>query len=186
MPTRPCAWTSKPAPRRHANRHDVAFRLPLRGQHRLTRSMRGGRPVSRLTACARARTRAPEVRASVGRAPCAVKKTQARHAYRTGLPCAIVCARLVPAHALACAVKRETGSALALNLCCPRNGKRPAARLFFAPHMRFQCHCPAHSNECGREGKAREAASPDTGQTRRRPCVVNVTPPAAGIREGRM
>jgi len=72
----------------------------------------------------------------------------------------------------------------ALNLCCPRNGKRPAA--FFAPRMRFHCHCPRHSHECGREGKTRAAASPDTGQTRRRPCVFDVTPPAAGIREGRM
>jgi hypothetical protein len=171
MPTRPCAWTSKPAPRRHANYDGATFRLPLRGQHRLTRSMAGGRPVSRLTACARARIRAPEVRASVGPAPRAVKETQAGRAYRTGLACAIVCARLVPAHAFACAVKRETGSAPALNLCCPRNGKRPAAQFFAAPRMRFQSHCPARSNECGREGKAREAASPDTGQTRRRPCV---------------
>ena len=129
MPTRPCAGTSKPALRRHANQHDAAFRLPLRGQHRLARSMPGGRPVSRLTACARARTRAPEVRASVGPELCDVKKTQAGRACRSGFSCAIVCARLVPAHAFACAVKRETGSALALNLCCPRNGKRPAARI---------------------------------------------------------
>jgi hypothetical protein len=39
---------------------ETAFRLPLRGQHRLTRSVAGGHPVSRLTACARARGRAPK------------------------------------------------------------------------------------------------------------------------------
>ena len=153
MSARPCAGTSKPALRRHANQHDGAFRLPLRGQHRLAHSMRGGRPVSRLTACARARTRAPEVRASVGPEPCHVKKTQAGRACRSGFSCAIVCARLVPAHAFACAVKRETGSALAPNLCCPRNGKRPAAQIVHRAAHAFGSHCPIHSNECGREGK---------------------------------
>src|SRR3569623_2514416 len=108
MPTRPCAWTPKPALRRHANRRDVTFRLPLRGQHRLTQTVTGGRPVSRLTACARARTRAPEVRASLGRPSGAVKETRARRAYRTGFSCAIVCARLVHAHAFACAVFRDS------------------------------------------------------------------------------
>ena len=143
------------------------FRLPLRGQRRLTRSVAGGRPVSRLTACARARARAPEVRASLGPRPRAVKETQAGSAYRARAPCAIVwrafgartCVQRVQLNGKQAALN-------ALNLCCPRNGKRPAAPDSFL--------CAAHafsmplSDECGREGKAHEAASPDTGQTRRR------------------
>jgi len=187
MPTRPCAWTPKPALRRHANRRDVTFRLPLRGQHRLTQTVTGGRPVSRLTACARARTRAPEVRASLGRPSGAVKETRARRAYRTGFSCAIVCARLVPAHAFACAVKRETGSAPALNLCCPRNGKRPAVQMFML-HRACVFDATVRYIRMNAGGKAKRVRPPARIPAR---CgggraFLGVTPPAAGIREGRM
>ena len=50
-------------------------RLPLRGQHRLAR-LSCRLPVSRLTACARTRTRAPKVRASVGSVGLGVKAVE--------------------------------------------------------------------------------------------------------------
>ncbi|CAE6778529.1 hypothetical protein R69927_06651 [Paraburkholderia domus] len=112
------------------NQPGTAFRLPLRGQHRLTRSIAGGAPVSRLTACARARTRAPKVRASLGREPRPVK--EARAAAGAFRPADAACrvlsyARVWCPHMRSHVQLNGKQAALAaLNLCCPRNGTRPA------------------------------------------------------------
>jgi hypothetical protein len=66
----------------------------------------------------------------------------------------------------------------ALNLCCPRNGKRPATPEPFLPRRACVFSMPL-SSESGREGKAHEAASPDTGQTRRRQSSCRRPPESA-------
>ncbi|CAH2807902.1 MAG: hypothetical protein CPDRYMAC_6630 [uncultured Paraburkholderia sp.] len=119
--------------------------------------------------CGNAHT-STKVRASVGREARAVKEGTDRQGLSDGASCAIVCARLVPAHALACAVKRETRQRFhALNLCCPRNGKRPAAPVSPAmPHMRFFMSLSGAFQRMRAGRQSAWAASPDTGQTRRR------------------
>ncbi|VVD32727.1 protein of unknown function [Paraburkholderia dioscoreae] len=69
-----------------------------------------------------------KVRASVGPQPAAVKKTPAASAYRTGRH-VLSYARVWCPHMHSRVQLNGKQAALhALNLCCPRNGKRPAAQ----------------------------------------------------------
>ncbi len=107
MPTRPCAWTSKQAPQY------VTYRISLTVAGAAQVDPVHGRrapcfPFNCMRTSAHTSTK---VRASVGPRPGAVKKTRGAARLSDGPPCAIVSARLVPAHAFACAVKRETGRA---------------------------------------------------------------------------
>jgi hypothetical protein len=119
-----------------------------------------------------------KVRASVGPRPRAVKKTQAASAYRAGCHVLSYARVWCPHMRSRVQLNGKQAARHALNLCCPRNGKRPAARCSISPaaHAFFRCHCPANP---AREGKAHEAASPDTGQTRRRRTLRRRPPESA-------
>jgi hypothetical protein len=107
-----------------------------------------------------------QVRARAGPRPCAVKETPASDPYRTGRRVLSYARVWCPHMHSRVQLNGKQAARHALNLCCPRNGKRPATPDSFL--LRRACVFTATVQRTGREGKAHEAASPDTGQTRRR------------------
>jgi len=69
-----------------------------------------------------------KVRASVGPQPCAVKETQAASAYRAGRHVLSYARVWCPHMHSRVQLNGKQAALRAPNLCCPRNGKRPAAR----------------------------------------------------------
>ena len=176
MPTRPCAWTSKPAPRRSRTHR---FSLTVAGAAQVDPVHCRWAPCFPFNCMRTSAHTSTKVRASLGRAPRAVKETRAstRPFHSAGAACRVLSyARVWCPHMRSHVQLNGKQAALAaLNLCCPRNGKRPAA---FEPHMSFEA-----TVRRARMGRQRhEAASPDTGQTRGRTSASNstMTTPNAG------
>jgi hypothetical protein len=121
-------------------------------------------------ASTRVRGSAGSVNPDVKKTPC-LKGTQRNSrqlkppAACAGQSRAIVCARLVPARAFACAVKRETGSAATRPACAV-----PATVSGLWTSVRA-CHSTPLSASGSREGEWHEVVSPDTGQRKGRPSL---------------
>ena len=81
MPTRPCAWTSKPAPRRSETHR---FSLTVAGAAQVDPVHCRWAPCFPFNCMRTSAHTSTKVRASVGPRPGAVKETQAASAYRAG------------------------------------------------------------------------------------------------------
>lgn len=127
MPTRPCAWTSKPAPRRSGTHR---FSLTVAGAAQVDPVHCRWAPCFPFNCMRTSAHTSTKVRASLGRAPRAVKETRAsaRPFHSAGAACHVLSyARVWCPHMRSHVQLNGKQAALAaLNLCCPRNGKRPA------------------------------------------------------------